>query len=150
MNELQETIIKPAIPPSIIRNNAAYVSFVIDRNDLPGSPYLEFIGVVGATDIAMAVLKVVESDTKQSTTVLGGTPTDVLDVVNKPGAGDTDLSFVVDVDLRKQRKRYLQLQATAGSGTAGTYLAAVAIAYRPQNASSGAVDRGGLVTAEYV
>ena len=119
MNELQETIIKAAIPPGAIKDNAAFSSLVIDRNDFPGCAYLEFVGVLGATDVAMAVLKVVESDTKTNSTTLGGTPADVLDIVSKPGTGADDLPFVVGVDLRKTRQRYLQLQATAGNGTAG-------------------------------
>ena len=72
----------------------------------------------------------------------------VKDTTTKPGAGDDDKVAVIGLDLKKSRQRYLQLQATAGDGTAGTYLSAVAIARRPTEASSRAADRG-LLFAEY-
>jgi len=147
-NELQTTKIFNAIPPAAIKDNAAFVSKVIDKKDMPGADYLEFIGALGATDVAMATLKVMESDEKSDATTLGGTPSLVKDATTKPGAGDDDEPFVFGVDLRKSRKRYLQLQATAGNGSAGTYLSAIAVARRLSESSSLAADRG-LLFAEY-
>lgn len=149
MNELQNCVVKSSIPPAAIKDNAAFSSLVIDRHDAVGASYLEFLIGVGATDIAMAVLKVMESDTKTNDTTLGGTPAEVHDVVSKPGAGATNTTWAIGVDLQKQRKRYLQLQATAGNGDAGTFLSALAVFYRPTNASSLAADRG-MAGAEYI
>jgi hypothetical protein len=146
MNELQQTIIKPAIPPAAIKDNAAFSSLVIDLvTDFPGCNYVEFAGQIGATDIALAALKVVESDTKTNSTTLGGTPADVDAADTLPGAGDDNKTFVFGIDLSNgSRQRYLQLQATAGDGTAGTFLSAIAIGYRPAEAGSSATKRGAL------
>lgn len=145
MNELQQTIIKPAIPPAAIKDDAAFSSLVIDRNDFPGCNYIEFVGQIGATDIALAALKVVESDTKTNSTTLGGTPADVDAADTLPGADDDNKTFVFGIDLSNgSRQRYLQLQATAGNGTAGTFLSAIAIGYRPHEAGSSATKRGAL------
>lgn len=148
MNELQETIIKPAIPPAAILDNAAASSLVIDKNDLRGARYAEFAVNIGSIDAAMSVLRVMESDVKTNATTLGGSPTLVKDTASKPGADDDNKTLVIGVDLSKSRKRYLQLQATAGDGATGTFIAATCIAYRPQTASSLAADRG-LLSADY-
>lgn len=145
---LQETKVFSVIPPTAIKDNAAFVSTVIDKNDLDGADYLEFIGHLGGTDIEMAVLRVYESDTLTNATTLGGTPTLVKDSTTKPGADDDNKPFVFGLDLSNSRKRYLQLQATAGDGTAGTFLSAIAIASRPREAGSSATRRG-LLFAEY-
>lgn len=147
-NELQQTKRAVAIAPGAIVDNAAFTSNVIDRNDFAGADYMEFVGILGSIDATMATLKVVESDTKTNDTTLGGTPTEVMDATTKPGADDDDEVFVLGVDLRKPRKRYLQLQATAGDGAAGTYLTALAIGRRLHDADVTA-DARGLLFAQY-
>lgn len=144
MKEIQNTVILAAIPPGIKKDNAAFVANVIDTAD---ADYIEFVGVLGDTDIAMAALKVQESDTKTNDTTLEN-GADVKDVTTKPGADDDNKTFVIGVDLRKNRKRYLQLQGTAGDGATGTYLAAVAILQKSGVRSSAAADRG-MLFAEY-
>lgn len=148
MNELQETIVKQAIAPQAIKDAAAFVSQVIDKLDFPGCSYLEFQGQIGATDVAMTVLKVMESDTKTDAVTLGGTPALVKDSTTKPTDADGGKTFAFGIDLRKSRQRYLQLQATAGNGSTGTYLSAKVVGYRPANASSRAADRA-MLFAEY-
>jgi len=147
-NPAQETKVFAAIPPAGIKDNAAFDSLVLDKNDFDGADYVEFIGLLGATDVEMATLRVMESDTKTNDTTLGGTPAVVKDAATKPGATDDDKVFAIGLDLSKSRKRYLQLQATAGDGTAGTFLSAIAIASRPREAGSSAARRG-LLFAEY-
>ena len=148
MIPLQETKVFSVIPPTAVVDDAAFVSTVIDKNDLDGADYLEFIGLLGATDIAMDTLKVMESDTLTNATTLGGTPTLVKDATTKPTADDDGQPFAFGIDLGKSRKQYIQLQATAGDGTAGTFMAAIAIASRPREASSTPARRG-LLFAEY-
>lgn len=143
----QELKIAVAIAPGMIQDNAAFTSNVIDLNDFDGAGYLEFIGVIGSIDASMAVLKVQESDTKTDATTLGGTPADVVDATTKPGTSDDNTVFVIGLDLRSPRKRYVQLQATAGDGAAGTYFAAIAVG-RPGTSGSGATERG-LLFAQY-
>jgi len=148
MNELQTTKVQIAIAPGAIVDNSAFTSNVIDKNDFPGADYLEFEGVIGATDVAMTVLKVMESDTKTDATTLGGTPALVKDSTTKPTASDSNKVFIFGIDLSKTRQRYLQLQATAGNGTAGTYLSATVRGRRTQVSSHRAADRN-LLFAEY-
>lgn len=148
MKQLQNSKVFNLIPPAAIKDNAAFSTLVLDLVDFDGADYVEFVGVLGSIDASMAVLKVMESDTKTDATTLGGTPTLVVDATTKPGASDDNKPFVFGLDLRKPRERYLQLQATAGDGAAGTFLSAVAIASRPINSSPSAADRG-LLFAQY-
>ena len=138
----------PPTPRKKSRELPAQLGLVLDKLDFPGADYLEFVGILGVTDVAMAVLKVMESDTKTNSTTLGGTPVLVKDSTTKPSATNDNTAFVFGIDLKKSRQRYLQLQATAGDGTNGTFLAALAIARRRSVSSSGASDRG-LLFAEY-
>jgi len=147
-NEIQQAKVQIAIAPGAIVDNAAFTSNVIDLNDFPGADYLEFEGVIGAIDATMAVLKVMESDTKTNATTLGGTPALVKDATTKPGTDDDNKVFVFGVDLRQSRERYLQLQATAGDGDAGTYLSATVRGRRQSVSSHRAADRN-LLFAEY-
>lgn len=125
----------PAIPPGVIKDNAAFVANVIDlaSEAVRGAQFLTFDVLIGSIDAAMAVLKVMESDTKTNDTTLGGTPALVVDVLATviPGATDDNKIYRVTIDLRATRERYLQLQATAGDGAAGTYLSAVCYAVVP-------------------
>jgi len=68
--------VKLVIPPTAIKDNADFVSTVIDlQTDAPtGFKGILFEISVGATDIAMATCKVMQSDTKTDATTLGGTP----------------------------------------------------------------------------
>lgn len=148
MLELQESKIINLIPPAAIKDDAAFSSLVLDKNDLDGADYVEFVGVLGSIDATMDTLKVMESDTLTNPTTLGGTPVLVKDATTKPGTDDDNKPFVFGIDLGKSRQRYLQLQATAGDGAAGTFLSAMAIAARPREAGSSATRRG-LLFAEY-
>lgn len=144
MKEVQQLEVYGAILPAAIKDDAAFTSQVIDIAD---ADYMEFYVVLGATDVAMAVLKVMESDVKTNATTLD-TATQVLDVTTKPGAADDGNVWIIGVKCQG-RKRYLQLQATAGDGTAGTYLTATAVVRRSGVRSSNAADRG-VAYAQYV
>ncbi len=136
-----------AIPPAAIKDDADFVSNVIDTVDVA---YGEFEGLLGATDIAMATLKVMESETMTDATTLGGTPTEVLDVPTKPGAGDDNKPFVIGINFTAaKRKRYIQLQAKAGNGSTGTFLSAVWRARTLGLRKNDAASRGALF-AHYV
>ena len=145
---IQTTKIIPAIAPAAIVDSAAFTSNVIDLNLFDGAGYIEFVGQLGSIDATMPVLRVMESDTADDATTPGGTPTEVIDAAVKPTAANDGRAFVLGVDLRAPRGRYLQLQATAGNGAAGTYLAAWAVA-RPGVETSSAEVRG-LRFAEYI
>lgn len=150
MIEIQSAKFANVIPPAAVVDNAAYTSTVVDT---AGFDYVTFVVNLGATDVALASLKVVESDAKtDATTLTSGT--DVTGLVwgtstdpdtgstsTLPSATDDNKTFVAFVDT-KSRKRYLQLQATAGNGTTGTYLQASAILGRAGQGAYDATTRG--------
>jgi len=135
MNLLNLSKFFNAIPPAAIKDDAAFASRVIDRADFMPSDAkgVLFIVQLGATDIAAAVLRVQESDTQSDATTLGGTPATIKDVTTKPGADDDNGLFGVYINAEEWQERYLQIQATAGDGSAGTFLTALAIADHPGN-----------------
>jgi hypothetical protein len=116
-------------PPALIVDNTDYTVAEIDT---AGYEYANIICYLGATDIAMAALKVTESDTTGSghadvTGLVMGTSTDINGNTSAlPSSTDDDKFVRFDIDLRG-RKRYLDMVATAGDGSAGTYMAVFAI-----------------------
>ncbi len=144
MNIMNLTKFFNAIPPGVIKDNAPFVSNVIDRQaDVPtDAKGVLFVVQLGATDVAASVLRVQQSDTKTDATTLGGSPTTVHDFATKPGANDDNALFGVYVPTSKWTERYLQLQATAGDGTTGTYLSALAVFDQPGTTGTTAADLG--------
>ena len=115
-----------AVPPGTRLDNAAATSTSIDLADYPGAKGVLWVYGLGATDVAPAVMKIQEADARASATSLT-TPTDLHDVVTKPGTGSDNGLFGVFVPLDKARKRYQQAAFTAGNGTAGTFVSVLAI-----------------------
>lgn len=144
MNPLQQTKVVRAIEPVAIKDNASWTCQAIDTK---GYDSALVIWHLGATDIAMAALKLQECDTS------GGNYADVSganfdgdtgidgSAVSLPSATDDNKFFLIDVDLRK-RKRYLKLTATAGDGTNGTYGVAIVILSRGKVTPNSASERG--------
>lgn len=122
-------------PPAAIVDNAAFVTNEIDT---AGWDYITIICIFGAMDIAMAALKVQESDTSGSgfADITGATFAGSL-----PSATDDNNLFAFYLDLRK-RKRYLDMVATGGDGAAGTYMSAIAILSRGEQLPTTATLRG--------
>lgn len=131
-------------PPGAIVDDGSYTTNQIDTL---GYEYCTIVCHVGATDIAMAALKVQESDVSGS---------GFADVVGLDFDGDTDIDsgtaalpaadddnsfFVFEIDCRS-RKRYLDLVATAGDGTTGTYMSATAILSRAKESPVSISERG--------
>jgi len=129
MNDLQVAKYVQVIAPAAIVDDASFTTNEIDMLDYD---YLTVIFNLGATDIAMAALKLQSSDVSGS---------GFADVTGLDCDGDTDIDgsaaalpsatddnnlVVFQVDLRGQ-KRYFDLVATAGNGAAGSYGSAVAI-----------------------
>ena len=129
MNALQSSKFLQVIAPVAIVDNASWTTVEIDTK---GFKYLTVIFNLGATDIAMAALKMQSSDTSGSGFAdVSGLDTDGDTDIDGtaaalPSATDDDNVIVFQVDLRGQ-KRYWDLVATAGNGAAGTYGSAVAI-----------------------
>ena len=131
-------------PPAAIKDNGAYTTSELDTN---GYDYCTLVVYLGATDIAVAALAVTESDTSGSghanvTGLIWGTSNNTGGSASTlPSATDDNKFFLMQIDLR-YRKRYLDLTATAGDGTAGTYLAAFALLERAKEGPDSAADQG--------
>ncbi len=123
MNKLQKFV--SVTPPAAIIDNASATTAEIDT---VGFDRARIVVYLGATDIAMTALAVTESDTSGSghanvTGLVFGTSSDMDGNTSAlPSATDDDGFFVFDIDLRS-RKRYLDVTATIGDGTAGTFIA---------------------------
>lgn len=136
-------------PPDAIHDNTGLACNVIDTQ---GFADCEIIVSLGATDIALAALKVQESDVKASATTLTG-GADITGTVFGTDANDTGSTstlpsatadnnlYSVKIDLRG-RKRYLLPVVTFGDGTAGGFGAVIALLARAQDAPRTAVEAG--------
>lgn len=132
MNPLQQTKLVACVPPAAILDDASATAVEIDTL---GFDFCQVIVTLGASDIAMAALKLQESDVSGS----GFADIDGLDcdgdttidgtAAALPSATDDNKIVVLEADMRG-RKRFLKLVATAGNGSAGTYLSAVALLSR--------------------
>lgn len=141
MIALQDAYYFNVISPAAIVDDASWTTNEIDTV-VDGVKYdhCTIIFQLGATDIAMAALKVQESDTTGSgfadiTGTVGGTAFDL------PSATDDNKIVVFSVNLTN-RKRFLDLVATAGNGAAGTYASATAILTRGKRGPTTATLKG--------
>jgi hypothetical protein len=129
-------------PAAILDNTSATTNAI----DTKGWDYLQVVCSIGATDIGMAALKLQTSDTDSSyadlTGAIFGTSTNIDGSTSAvPSATDDNKVFVIEVDLRG-KKRYFDLVATAGNGTAGTYFSAIAILSKGEISPITAAGRG--------
>lgn len=131
-------------PPAAIVDDASLTTTSVDCK---GFSFARIFVYLGATDIAMAALKVQESDNDSDYSdvtglIFGTSYKDTGAASTLPSATDDNKFFVFDVDLRG-RKRYLDLTATCGNGSTGTYVCAWAELYRgeitPANAAAAGI-----------
>ena len=140
MNNLQNVKVVNVTPPAAIVDNASFATTTIDTL---GFNKVAIYFSLGATDIAMTALKVQESDDSGMSgaaditgAVYGATGAPAL-----PTATDDNKIFGFFIDL-KGRKRYLDVVATAGDGSAGTFGACIAELYNGNATSDDATERG--------
>lgn len=126
-------------PPFAKSNNASIGTATIDTL---GFKFLRIIVFLGDTDIAMAALKVQESDDSgmsgaaDISGLVGGT-----DFTLPSATGDNSF-YVFNIQLKGNRKRYIDLVATSGSGSTGTFFTAMAELSHGETAPSSATNRG--------
>jgi hypothetical protein len=131
-------------PPAAIVDNTSYT---VAELDTKGFDYCTIVCCLGATDIAMTALTVTESDTSGSghanvTGLIMGTSTNIDGSTSAlPISTDDNTIQLFEVDLRG-RKRYLDVTATAGDGTAGTYMTILAILSKAEEAPVSMAERG--------
>jgi len=139
MNSLQNVKFVNVTPPAAIVDNADFATTAIDT---AGFGKLAVIFSLGATDIAMGALKLQQSDDSGmsgaadiSATVFGATGNPAL-----PSATDDNKVYAIHVSLQG-KKRYIDLVATAGNGSLGTYGSAIAVLYNGTDFDPNATDQ---------
>ena len=131
------------INPTAINDNATYTSTAFDCN---GSDGIWIIYTLGVTDIAMAVLKVQESDTLTDATTLASA-TDIpgadfsVSPLTLPSATADNTSVGVYIPFNGNRKRYINVLATNGNGSLGGYATCIGI-YGKREVPNTAAERG--------
>jgi hypothetical protein len=146
MNEAQNTKVVAVCHPAAIRDNSAFTTISIDTK---GFEYCQILVHIGFSDIAMMALKVQESDDDGSADAYADIPGLDFDGDTEidgtaavlPTADDDNKVFIFEIDLRG-RERYLDLVATAGDGSTGTFLSAIAILSRAKQVPVTVAGRG--------
>lgn len=130
-----------SITPAAVRlNNGAVTCAIIDTL---GFDFATFVLYLGATDIALTVCKLTESDDSGmsgATDVTGGNF--ATSPATLPSATDDNKFFVWYCNLKGARKRYLQLAITVGNGSLGAYSSAWAELSRASQSPNTAAKRG--------
>lgn len=128
-----------ATPPAAIVNNAA---ITVSSVDTKGWDYSTWSLYLGATDIALTVFKLRESDDDSTYSDVSGADFSV-SPLTLPSATDDNHIFRIFVDLKNgARKRYQKLSVTVGSGSTGAYSTVVCELFRAKNVPSTATLRG--------
>jgi len=133
MNQAQNLKVVNYCPPTAIKDNASFTTNAIDT---AGFGKLAIYFTLGATDIAMTALKVQESNdsgmsgAEDITGLVYGTSANPETGTTSalPSATDDNGVFAFFINL-SGRKRYIDVVATAGDGSAGTFGSGVAFLY---------------------
>lgn len=133
MNQAQNLKVVNYCPPTAIKDNASFTTNAIDT---AGFGKLAIYFTLGATDIAMTALKVQESNdsgmsgAEDITGLVYGTSANPETGTTSalPTADDDNKVFAFFINL-SGRKRYIDVVATAGDGSTGTFGSGVAFLY---------------------
>jgi hypothetical protein len=139
MNSLQNVKFVNVCHPAAIVDNADFVTGAIDT---AGFGKLAVIFSLGATDIAMAALKLQQSDDSgmSGAADIAGTVFGASGAPALPSATDDNKIYAFHVSLQGKR-RYIDLVATAGNGSLGTFGSAIAVLYNGNDFDPTAVDQ---------
>jgi hypothetical protein len=137
MIEVQNTKTVIVTPPAAIVDNAAIATTAIDTL---GWRHCLILVIFGATDIAMTALKLQHSDASGSG--FADIPNADFSATALPSATSDNTAWAFDVALTGKKKRYLDVVATGGDGTAGTYCTIIAVLSRGENVPNSASERG--------
>ncbi|MBK8468095.1 MAG: hypothetical protein IPL32_19960 [Chloracidobacterium sp.] len=140
MQRLQDMTFISVTPPAAIVDNAAFTTATIDTY---GYDEMMIVAYFGAMDIAMAALKVQESDASNMSGAADVSGADFsVSPATLPSATADNTAFQVHVKCGGSRKRYLDLSATGGDGTSGTFLCVFAFGAKAEVKPSSATLRG--------
>lgn len=139
MNELQNVKTVFITKPTAIVDNAA---FTTDTVDTLGFGKLRIVIGLGALDIAVAAMKLRESDDSGMSGAADVSGADFsVSPLTLPSATDDNKLYAIFVDMRG-RKRYLDVTLTGGDGATGTYAVAWADLYQAASTPNTAAERG--------
>jgi len=135
MRLLQLLKFKNVTPPAAIVDNAAFSTATVDLQE---TDEWAFVVSLGALDIAVAAMKVTESDDSgmSGAVDVSGADFSVSPLTLPAATADNNLYLVTGAT--KGRKRYLDLSLTGGDGAAGSYASVIAITVpkiRPSSAT---------------
>ena len=125
--------------PGAIVDDAPFTTDIIDTK---GFRSARIVVGLGALDIALAALKLQESDASNmaSATDVSGADFSVAPLT-LPSATDDNKLYAIHIDL-KGKKRYLDLTMTGGNGSAGTYAVSWVDLYDAEEDPNSADERG--------
>lgn len=139
MHHLQNCKFVNVCPPVAINDNTAYTTNTVDTLGYREATFLVSFGVM---DIAVAVLKLQESDASNMSPAVDVAGADFsVSPLTLPSATDDGNQVVIYVNLQG-RKRYLDLSFTAGDGSAGTFAVVTCILSRGEQSPDTAAKRG--------
>ncbi len=139
MNQLQHVKVVNFCPPGVIVDNADFTTAAIDT---AGFGKVAIFFSLGATDIAMAALKLQQSDDSgmSGATDITGAVYGAVGAPALPSATDDNKVYAFHVSLQGKR-RYLDVVATAGNGALGTYGSGIAVLYNGNDFDPTTVDQ---------
>ena len=139
MNQLQSVKTVWITKPAAIVDNAA---FTTDTIDVKGFSKARIVVGLGALDIALAALKLRQSDDSGMGGAADISGADFsVSPLTLPSATDDNKLYAIHVDLRG-KKRYLDLSLTGGDGAAGTFAIAWVDLYGASEHPNSATERG--------
>jgi hypothetical protein len=140
MQNLQNLKFVNVTPPAAIVDNAAFTTATLDTK---GARTVCWLVTLGALDIAVAAMKLRESDDSGMSGAADISGADFsVSPLTLPAATDDNKLYAIFVTMSGSRKRYQDLSLTGGDGAAGTYATVIAILDRLEQAPSTATLRG--------
>lgn len=139
MKTAQDIKIVEVTPPAAKVDAAAFTTAAIDTF---GWSHLKILCYIGDIDVNFAAMKLQMADNSSMTNAedITGTVGGTDFTLPTAAAGDNTIN-TFDVDLRG-KDRYIDLVATGGDGTAGTYMTVIGILSRPTISPNSASERG--------
>lgn len=139
MQNLQNVKTVYITKPGAIVDDAAFTTDIVDTK---GFRKARFVVGLGALDIALAALKLQESDASNMASAGDVTGADFsVSPLTLPSADDDNKLYAIHVDLRG-KKRYMDLSLTGGNGSNGTYAVAWVDLYDAEEMPNSATERG--------
>src|SRR5438445_2550024 len=140
MKRRQQIKVVSVTPPAAIVNNAAFVTATVDTM---GWDEIQWVIILGALDIAIAAMKLQESDASNMSGAVDVSGADFsVSPATLPSATDDNNLFGIFAKCGGSRKRYQDLSLTGGNGATGSFATVIAILSKGETVPSTAAGRG--------